>query len=291
MDLSKKNQVNKKMNNLIKKNEFLDGWKSIEHKKTFDVWNKMSKSYFKYIFSSFEENKYLLKYLSQKKKSSILDYGCSSGYLKRFLNLNFGEKFDYTGYDISEQSIKLAKQLYGNDYFLDEDDYKLNNTFKNKKFDLVYSRDTVLHQKDPWKFICELVSKVKKTIILRLRTRNHGNTILDIEKSCQLVSGEKWVPYIVLNYQELIQFLQKFNFKFIMTNRSKTILGGKNNRYLDKSLYYKNTEGAETSIIASYDEDIEKEKLIETHSLEGHDFLKKNYFKTTFFKILNRLNI
>ena len=32
MDLSKKNQVNKKMNNLIKKNEFLDGWKSIEHK-------------------------------------------------------------------------------------------------------------------------------------------------------------------------------------------------------------------------------------------------------------------
>ena len=41
------------MNNLNKKNEFLDGWKSIEHKKTFDVWNKMSKSYFKYIFSSF----------------------------------------------------------------------------------------------------------------------------------------------------------------------------------------------------------------------------------------------
>ena len=117
-------------------------------------------------------------------------------------------------------------------------------------------------KKDPWKFICELVSKVKKTIILRLkRTRNHGNTILDIEKSCQLVSGEKWIALYSFKLSKLIQFFTKIQFKFIMTNRSKTILGGKNNRYLDKSLYYKNTEGAETSIIASYDEDIEKEKI------------------------------
>lgn len=279
------------MKNLIKKNEFLDGWKSIEHKKTFNVWNRMSKNYFNYIFSSFEENKYLLKYLNKKKKFSILDYGCSSGYLKRFLDLNFSKKFDYTGYDISEQSINLAKQLYGNDYFLNENDYQLNTNFKKKIFDVVYSRDTVLHQSDPWKFIDQLVSKVKKILILRLRTRNNGETILNTEKSCQLVSGEKWVPYIVLNYQELIEYLQKFNFKFIITNRSKTVLGGKNNRFLDKSLYYKNTEGAETSLLASYEENLEEKKFIETHNLEGHDFIQKNYFKTTFFKILNRLNI
>ena len=45
-----------------------------------------------------------------------------------------------------------------------------------------------------------------------------------------------------------------------MTSRSKTILGEKNNRYLDKSLYYKNTEGAETSF-SSYEENIEREEI------------------------------
>ena len=90
---------------------------------------------------------------------------------------------------------------------------------------------------------------------------------------------------------DLIKYLQKFNFKFIITNRSKTVLGGKNNRFLDKSLYYKNTEGAETSLLASYEENLEEKKFIETYNLEGHDFIQKNYFKTTFFKILNRLNI
>ncbi len=102
---------------------FLSGWKTKKHKETFDVWNKMSKSYFKYIFSSFEENKYLIKYQRSKSKFSILDFGCSSGYLKRFLDFNYGKNFHYTGYDISEDSIKLAKHLYGEQYFISENDF------------------------------------------------------------------------------------------------------------------------------------------------------------------------
>ena len=72
------------MNDFKNKLNFLSGWKSEEHKETFNIWNRMSKSYFKYIFSSFEENKYLIRYQSSKSKFSILDFGCSSGYLKDF---------------------------------------------------------------------------------------------------------------------------------------------------------------------------------------------------------------
>ena len=144
---------------------------------------------------------------------------------------------------------------------MSENDLYLNPDFNKKKFDIVYSRDTVLHQKDPWKFIDDLILKVKKHLILRLRTRNKGETILDLNRSCQLVPGEKWVPYIVLNYNELIQYLKKYNFKLISTNRSKVVLGGKNNRFLDKALYLKETEGAETSIFASYEDGLEKKRI------------------------------
>ena len=279
------------MNDLKNKLNFLSGWKSEEHKETFNIWNRMSKNYFKYTFSSFEENKYLIRYQSSKSKFSILDFGCSSGYLKRFLNFYYGKNYDYIGYDVSEESIKLAKQLYGEKFFTSENDLFLNSDLNKKKFDIVYSRDTVLHQKDPWKFIDDLILKVKKHLILRLRTRNKGETILDLNKSCQLVPGEKWVPYIVLNYNELIQYLKKYNFKLILTNRSKVVLGGKNKRFLDKALYLNETEGAETSIFASYDKGLEKKGLIETNNLEGHDYIKKNHLTTTLFKILNKLKI
>ena len=272
-------------------NDFHEGFKSDEHKNNFDVWNKMSRNYFKYVFSSFEENRYLIDYQSPNSKFTLLDYGCSSGYLKRYLNFFYGKNCIYNGYDISKESIDLAKKLYGKENFFDETDYIQNNDLRNKKYDIVYSRDTVLHQKEPWKFIDELVSKVNKRLILRLRTRNKGDTILDISNSCQIYANDKWIPYLVLNYNELIDYLKKFNFKFIITNRSKTILGGKYNRYLDKSLYLKKTEGAETSILASFEENLSQKSLIETYKLEGHAYLKEKYFQTIFYKILNRLKI
>tara|TARA_A100001011_G_C14101575_1_gene753048 strand:- start:22 stop:858 length:837 start_codon:yes stop_codon:yes gene_type:complete len=274
-----------------KKNYFHDGFKSEEHKKNFDVWNKMSSNYFRYVFSSFEENKYLLNYQSVKNEFTILDYGCSSGYLKRFLNFFYGKNYTYNGYDISKESVNLAKKLYGEENFFSEDEYLQNDDLRKKKYDIVYSRDTVLHQKEPWKFIDELVSKVKKKLILRLRTRNKGDTILDIQNNYQVYANESKIPYLVLNYNELIQYLKKLNFKFIVTNRSTTILGGKYNRYLDKSLYLEETESAETSILASFEKNLNQKNLIETHNLEGHKYLKEKYFKTLFYKVLNRLKI
>ncbi|MDC3054058.1 class I SAM-dependent methyltransferase [bacterium] len=265
-------------------NKHFEGWKSEEHKITFDVWNKMSKSQFKYIFSSFEENKYLLETIGNKEES-LLDYGCSSGYLKRYLNLKNKKKINYTGFDISEKSIKIAKEKYGENNFFDN-----LSALPKKKYDLVYSRDTILHQIDPWKFLEQLASKTKKNLILRLRTRDKGATLLDVQNSCQLIKGDYWVPYIVLNYDEFLNNLKKLGFKFIKINRSYTVLGGYNKRFLERSLYLKETGTSETSVLASFERNGSKD-LIETLALEGHNLFKKNKITTLYYKILNKINL
>ena len=90
-------------------------------------------------------------------------------------------------------------------------DIENNYNLVKKNYDIVYSRDTVLHQLEPFKFIKSLIDVAKDTLILRLRTRDLGSTIYDPEYSCQLVSGEEWVPYIVLNYDELIEFFNQIS--------------------------------------------------------------------------------
>ena len=261
------------------------GWLSDEHKDTFDVWNKMSRCQFNYIFSSFEENKYLLENLNKNEIDSILDYGCSSGYVKRYLNLKNFNNVKYNGFDISEKSVTIAKKKYGENFFFNDASQILD-----KKYDLVYSRDTILHQPNPWKFIDEIVSKTKKKLILRLRTRDFGNTLLDVDKSCQLIAGEYWVPYIVLNFEEFINYLSTKGFKSIKANRSYSKLGGHNSRFLEKSLYLKKTGTSETSIVASYEAENLK-GIEETFNLEGHNYLKQKKYLSIFYKILNKLRV
>ena len=45
------------------------------------------------------------------KGNSILDFGCGTGYLYKYLQKS-GFKVRYTGIDISPEAIKVAKKLY-----------------------------------------------------------------------------------------------------------------------------------------------------------------------------------
>ena len=162
------------------------------------------------------ENKYLLSIIKNT-TLNIGEIGCANGYLKRFLDLNKCYN-PYKGFDISEQAIKNAKKFYGENYFhlINEND-KLK-IINKKKFDIIYSRDTVPHQKDPYKFLEELISITSKFLILRLRTRNFGKTQLDYNLSCQLQPGDIWAPYIILNYSEFLNYLKsKKNIKSLIS--------------------------------------------------------------------------
>ena len=70
--------------------------------------------------------------------------------------------------------VKYCKKKYKDHKFLKT----LPNTdlYKkfNKKFDLVYSRDTVLHQTNPFAFLNNLINLTGKFLIIRLRTRDVG---------------------------------------------------------------------------------------------------------------------
>ena len=271
---------------------FYAAWNKEEHKKVYDIWNTMSKSYFKFLFGCFYENKYLINHLKKNPNLSLLDVGCASGQLLRYLKLK-KVLVDYFGVDISESCIQKAQEIHEKNCFKKITIQNLAKQFDGKNYNIVYSRDTVPHQLEPFKFIKSLIDVAKDTLILRLRTRDLGSTIYDPEYSCQLVSGEEWVPYIVLNYDELIEFFKNLSIiKKVIANKSYTILGGQNFRFLDKNLYLKKTGTAETTMIIFIDRNAKEEfKLYESSNIEGHNYLKKNKYRNIFFKILNKFSI
>ena len=152
----------------------------------------------------------------------------------------------------------------------------------------------MLHQEDPYRFIDSLLSSAKKSLILRLRTRDTGETIFDKNLSCQMHYDNYWMPYIVLNIDELIQFIsQSERVKTIVINKSYEVLGGHNQRYLPKDLYFSKTGCAETSLLI----DLGKEKckrekeVIISSDLEGNMYLKNKRFKSLFYRLISKIGL
>ena len=262
------------------------GWDTQDHLKEFDHWNKMNNYEFIFKYGSFEEQKYLKERIKNFKNPSILDFGCATGTTSKYLRLKAKNiNYKYKGVDISRPLIEKAKKYYSDKEFeiIDEN----SDFLKKNKFDIVYSRDTVLHQTDPYKFIQSLLLATKKSLILRLRTRDNGKTIFEVEKSCQLHYEKYWMPYIILNFDELMQFLtDQKNVSNIRVNKSYMILGGHNYRYLDKELYYKKTGTAETSILIDLSDDNKnnKKNIKIENNLEGQNFIKKKRLKSTLLR-------
>ena len=86
-----------------------------------------------------------------------------------------------------------------------------------------------MHQVNPYNFLNNLIKKAKNVLVVELRSRDVGATENDVKKSYQKVN-DVLLPYIVLNYDELKNFLIK-NYKCknskIIINRNYKILGDK----------------------------------------------------------------
>ena len=262
------------------------GWDTQDHLKEFDHWNSMNNYEFMFKYGSFQEQKYLKERIFDFKNPSILDFGCATGTTNKYLRLlSKNINYKYKGVDISKPSIEKAKTYY------DKSEFELieqNSDFLEKnKFDIVYSRDTVLHQTDPYKFLKSLLFATNKSLILRLRTRDNGETIFDVEKSCQLHYENYWMPYIILNFEELINFLKdQKNVCNIRVNKSYMVLGGHNYRYLEKDLYYRKTGTAETALLIDLSNDSKNNKKnikIETN-IEGQIFIKSKRLKSALLR-------
>ena len=119
-------------------------------------------------------NKYLINHLKKNPNLSLLDLGCATGQLLRYLKLK-KVLVDYFGVDISESCIQKAQEIHEKNCFKKITTQNLAKQFDGKNYNIVYSRDTVPHQLEPFKFIKSLIDVAKDTLILRLRTRDLGS--------------------------------------------------------------------------------------------------------------------
>lgn len=223
-------------------------WNDNLHAEVFDYFSHYPSFLLKKHFESFNEVRLLNQYTKSIKGNRFFEIGCATGELYRYISL-YLPQFEYHGFDISALAINLAKKKYGNLSFSlisSIDEVAKNFGVSN----VVFCRDVVIHQTEPFEFIDKLLSLSQECLVMRLRTRDVGKTILDTQLSCQRHYGKYWVPYIVLNTDEMVQrIFNCSNVKRIIISRRYEVLGGYNGRYLPKDLYYIDTKGAETAVL------------------------------------------
>jgi len=178
---------------------------------------------------------------------SISDVGCAAGGFYRFF-CKYGPHLQYRGFDLSPVAIEAAKDRFSNgDFRLFDGDLKSNPEIRS---DIVFCRDVVHHQPDPFEFLSNLYDLADKYLLLRIRTREEGATVADPELSCQYTYGQ-WVPFIVMNTLELLDFCQSLTPppSAITLRQHPTVLGGQTGRFLPKELYYEQTRSAQTAML------------------------------------------
>ena len=143
---------------------------------------------------------------------SILDIGCAEGGFIKIIK-SFVKNFDYTGVDVNQKMISLAKKKNPKYKFFKKDDFY--KKFKYKKFDIVLILG-LLHLNKEWKKVLLKDSKFsKKFLIFDLRETNQRG-IENIKKSyfkMNFNSDEKkyreiHIPYNVLNSKKVKLFLE-----------------------------------------------------------------------------------
>jgi len=226
-----------------------DAWGDETHAMVFDYLHKMPNFIVKRHYETFNEGRLLKDYAGMLEAGDFFEIGCATGELYRYIK-NFMPDFKYQGFDISEPAINRARTKYrdGNFHLLTNGFDEIRENFGRPN--VVWCRDVVMHQERPYKFLENVINLSRDVSILRLRTRDEGETVIDSNISCQLHWDKFWVPYIVLNINELIDKIsENKEVSKIVISRSYEVLGGQNYRYLPKELYFKESGTSETAIM------------------------------------------
>jgi SAM-dependent methyltransferase len=226
-----------------------EAWSVQEHAQAFDYMHATPDFILKKHYESFNEGR-LLNYCNVGNGSNkFFEIGCATGELYRYIS-KYRSDYSYHGFDISEPTIARAKQKYpkANFHLLIGGPEEILQNFGQPE--VVWCRDVVFHQNDPYFFLDNLISLAKESLIVRLRTRDIGDTVFDTQLSCQLHWDKFWVPYIVLNTDELIRRIERHqDVKKIVVCRAYEVLGGHNHRFLPKELFFSNSRTAETALL------------------------------------------
>jgi len=227
-------------------------WQNRRHVRLFDSRSRLNDRALVRHFSRFSDVLLLDGIAKELKAKNVLEVGCATGEFHRYLRQKH-PALCYVGVDLSAMAIERARQKYPEASFrVCREDLSVQENLAtmglDTRFEMVYSKDVLHHQPDPFRFLEQLRSVSRGALVLRTRTRDTGATVLDPQLSCQH-TYEGWVPYIVLNLQELISFFQKMDpTAEIRVVRQRTVLGGEKRRFLPKECYLPETGTAETTV-------------------------------------------
>lgn len=231
-----------------------EAWQEPIHADFFDARARHSLRLVRRVYENFNEFRLFFENKEYIRGRHFVEIGCATGELYRYLR-RYHPEFSYRGFDISRPAIERAIQKYPDGQF-DVCEPDLSDVMTaNLNPAVVWARDVVLHQPDPFEYLSRLLQISKEVTILRLRTRDKGATVRDAELSCQWHCNH-WVPYMVLNVDEAIETIcQAVPVKRMVIMKSYVQLGGLHHRFLPKECYYPETGTAETAVLLVRSED------------------------------------
>lgn len=104
---------------------------------------------------------------SDERIKTVLDIGCGVG---TFVKDCLDKKYKARGIDISEQSIRFAKNLYGKDNFRIADITTLK--LKQNSIDCITSLEVIEHMEEPVEIINKLIEAAKYKVIISVPMGN-----------------------------------------------------------------------------------------------------------------------
>ena len=227
-----------------------EAWQQPDHADLFDKRAHYNLPRLRRTYESCNEFRLFLQHKTGVKGREFVEVGCATGELYRYLR-RYHREFSYRGFDISAPAIERARQKYPGGRF-DTCRADLSDIIKAELNPaVVWARDVVHHQPDPFDYLGRLLAMGGELTILRLRTRDKGPTVRDPELSCQWHYNQ-WVPYIVMNLEETLETIGRIlPGTRIIVVKHYVQLGGRHGRYLPKECYYPETGTAETAVLIS----------------------------------------
>lgn len=175
-------------------------------------------------------------------KTSLLEVGCSSGYYSEVLEYLTNKEIQYTGVDISEAFIKMAKDYYPHKAFIQAPASSL--PLKSQKFDIVFSAGVVLYELDYVSHIKEM-DRVAKDVLIFHRTPVTINTPTQLQK--KHAYGVETIEYI-FNEKEFLDTVISLGWTLTKT----IIVSSNNNDCYDKTYTFLRNQSPSSSEQQSY---------------------------------------
>ena len=227
-------------------------WQHDRHAVAFDIRAGLDDRNLVRNYEGFNDVRLLRERCAGRRAMTVLEVGCATGEFFRYTQLRYPTA-QYYGLDISRPALLRAKAKYPEgQFFLTDPGRPVSETLRMLELpshpEVVYCKDVVQHHTDPFGLLAQLVGAASESVIIRGRTRDVGASERDPALSCQY-HYDGWMPYLVLNLQELIAHLQGLAPEAeIVVYRHHMVLGGQYQRYVPKALYLPQTGTAETAV-------------------------------------------